>query len=62
MSVRISVESLSGCAWNPQSADSFLLWVHRQLEQLYQNADRADEYKAIIERLVANDRAGSHLQ
>ena len=46
----------------PPSAESFLLWAHRQLEQLYQNADRADEYKAIIERLVANDRAGSHLQ
>lgn len=46
----------------PPSAESFLLWAHRQLGQLYQNVDRADDYKAIIERLVANDRAGSHLQ
>ena len=46
----------------PPSAEAFLLWGHRQLEQLYQNAGRADEYKVIIERLVANDRAGSLLQ
>ena len=46
----------------PPSAESFLLWAHRQLGQLYQNVDRADDYKAIIERLVANDRAGSLLQ
>lgn len=37
----------------PPSTDSFLLMAHRLLEQAYQAAGRTDEYKAIVDRLVA---------